>query len=73
MIGCDIAVINSVDEILPTPLDFMLLGSGILSLLPCRMTMAIGSCQGRLLVLQLALETLRKVEREPHTNAVGSF
>ena len=73
MIGCDIAVINSVDEILPTPLDFMLLGSVILSILPCRMTMTIGSCQGRLLVLQLALENLREVEREPHTNAIRLF
>ena len=73
MIGCDIAVINSEDEILRTPLDFMLIGSVILSLLPCRMTMNIGSCQGRLLLLQPALETMREVEQEPHTNAVWLF
>ena len=32
MLGCDIAVVKSVDRILPTLLDLMLLGSVILAL-----------------------------------------
>ena len=63
MIGCAISVIKSVDVIIPTLLDFMLLGSVILELLPCQMTMKFGSYQGRLLVLQIALEPLREAER----------
>ena len=62
MLGYDIAVIKSVDVILPTIMDFMLPGSVILALSPCQLTMTIGSCQGRLLVLQLALEPLRETE-----------
>ena len=53
MIRCDISVVKSVDEILPIPMDFMLLGSVILSLSPCHLTMTIGSCHERMLVLQL--------------------
>ena len=53
MIRCDISVVKSVDEILPRPMDFMLLGSVILSLSPCHLTMTIGSCHERMLVLQL--------------------
>ena len=37
MIGYAIAVVKSVDGILPTLLDFMLLGSVILALLSCQM------------------------------------
>ena len=73
IIECSISVVKSVDEILPTPLDFMLLGSVILAIFPCHLTMTSESCQGRLLVLQLALENLREVEREPHTNAIRLF
>ena len=63
MIGCTISIVKSVDGIIPTLLDFILLGSAILALLPCQMTTTIGSWQGRLLVLQLELETLREAER----------
>ena len=63
MLGCAIAVVNSVDIILPTLLDFMLLGSVILVLLTCQMTMTIGSCQGILIVLQLELEPTREAEQ----------
>ena len=51
MIGYSIAVIKSVDGILPTLLDFMLLVSVILALLSCLLAMTIGSYQGRLLLL----------------------
>ena len=73
MIGCAIAVINSLDGIIPTLLDFMLVGSVILSLFPCQLTMITGSCKGRLLVLQLLLEPLREAERKSHPNAVWLF
>ena len=59
MLGCTIAAIKSVDEILPTLLYFMLLGSVILAPLPLQLTMPVRSCQGILMVLQLALEPLR--------------
>ena len=51
ILGCDIAVVKSVDGILPTIMDFMLLGSMILSLLPFRLITTIGIFQGILLVL----------------------
>ena len=63
MLGCAIAVVNSVDIILPTLLDFIPLGSVILVLLTFHMTMTIGSCQGILIVLQLELEPKREAER----------
>ena len=47
-----ITVVKSLDRILPTLLDFMLIGSMILALLPCHMTMTIGICQGILMILQ---------------------
>ena len=62
MLGCAIAIVNSVDGITPISLDFMLLGSVILEISPCQMTMTIGSCQGSLLVLQLTLRPLKEVE-----------
>ena len=58
MIGCYIAAVKIVDGILPTILELMLLGSMILILLSCHMTMTIVSCHGRLLMLQQALEPL---------------
>ena len=58
-VGCAIAVVNSVDGILPKFLDFMLLGSVILELLSFQLTMNIGICQVRLLVLQPSLEPMR--------------
>ena len=42
---CTISVVKSVDGILPTLLDFILLGSVILELLSCHLTMTIVSCQ----------------------------
>ena len=42
MLGCDIAVVKSLDEILPTPLYFILLGSVILALSPFQLTMTTG-------------------------------
>ena len=44
ILGCSIFVDKSVDGILPTIMDFMLLGIVILSLLSCHITMTIGSC-----------------------------
>ena len=55
VIGCAISVVRSVDEMTLILLDFMLLGSVILALFPCLITMIIGNCQGKLLMLQLAL------------------
>ena len=55
MIGCDIAIVRSVNGMSPIILDFMPLGSVILELLPCLLTMIIENCQGRLLVSQLTL------------------
>ena len=59
IIGCDIAVVRSVDVMKPILLDFIPLGSVILALLPYLLTMIIGKSQGRLFVSQLALEPLR--------------
>ena len=59
MLGYAIAVVKSVDGIIPTLMDFMLIGNVILALLPCHLTMAIKSCQGILLALQLAPEPQR--------------
>ena len=73
MIGCDIAVINSVDEILPTPLDFMLLKNVILGISACQITMTTGRFQGIFMVLQLILDPLRKAERAPHTKSIWLF
>ena len=53
MLGCAIAIVRSVDGIPPIILDFTPLGSVILALLPCLLTMIIGNCQWRLLVFQL--------------------
>ena len=64
MIGCAIAAVKSVDGIPPTLLYFMLLGSVILILLTCQMTITIVICEGILLVLQLALEPTRETEQE---------
>ena len=69
-LGCDIAVVKSVDRILPTPMDFMLIGSVILYLSPCHLTTTTGICQGILMVFQLALEPLKKTEQAPQTNSV---
>ena len=63
MIGCAIAIIRSVYVILPTLLYFMLLVRVILALLPCQLTMTIGSCQGRIMVSQLALDPLRGADQ----------
>ena len=73
MPGCVIAVLKSVDEILPTLMYFMLLGSVIMALLSCQMTMTIGSCQVILLVLQPELEILREAERAFQNSAVWIF
>ena len=73
MLGCAIAVVNILDGIIPTPLDFMLLGSVILKLLPCHMTVPIGICQGRLLMLQLALEHMSEAEQEFQPNAIWIY
>ena len=73
MLACDISVIRSVDGIPPMILDYMPLGSVILALLPCLMTVIIGNCQGILLVSQLALEYLQEAERALKPNAVWIF
>ena len=52
---CDIAVVRSADGMPPMLLDVMPLGSVILALFPCLMTMIIGKCQGKLMVSQLEL------------------
>ena len=70
MIGCAISVVDIVDVILPKPLDFMMSGSVILEFSPFHITMNIGICQRSLLVLQLALEALRKAEQSPQTNTI---
>ena len=68
ILGCDIAVVRSVDE-----MDFMPLGIMILTILPCLLTTIIGNCQGRLLVLQLAPEPLREAEWALKPNFVWIF
>ena len=73
MLGCDIFVVKSVDGIPPIIMDFMLLGSVILELLPCLLTINIGSCQGILLVPKLDLEPLREAEQALNPNAVRLF
>ena len=62
VLRCSITVVNSVDEILPTLLYFMMLGSVIMSLFPYHPTITIGSCQIKLLVLQLTVDPLRDVD-----------
>ena len=69
-LGCAISVVKSVGGILTTPLDFMLLGSVILVFSTFRLTMTNGSCQGGLLVLQMALVPLGEADIAPYTNAV---
>ena len=73
MLGCAISAVKSVDLILTTIMDFMMLGSVILALFPCHLTMNIGSCQGRLLVLKLELDPLREPYRAFQTNTVWIF
>ena len=73
MLGCDIAVVNSVDRMPPILMDFMPLGSAILALFHCLLTMIIGSCKGILLVLKLLMEPLREVERTIKPNSVRLF
>ena len=73
MLGCDIDVVKSVDGILPTPMDFILIVSMILARLPLHLTMTTGSCQGRLMVLQLELEPLLESGQAPLTNVVRFF
>ena len=73
ILGCAIVVVKSVEGILPTLMNFMLLGSEILELLTCHLTMTILICQGRLLVLQLALDPLKEAEQEFQPNAVWLF
>ena len=43
MLGCAIDVIRSVDGMKPILMDFMLLGSVILALFPCLLTIIIGN------------------------------
>ena len=59
ILGCYIAAVENVDGMPPILLYFIPLGSVILEILPCLMTMIIGNYRGRLLVLQLSLEPLR--------------
>ena len=73
MLGCDISVVRGMYGMTPIVLDLMPLGSMILEILPCLITMIIGNCQGRLLVLQLALYPLRKVEWVLNPNSVWLF
>ena len=73
MIVCDIAVAKSVDGIIPTTLDFMLLGSVILALSTFQLTMTIGNFQGIIMVLQLSLEPLKEAEQSPLINVVWMF
>ena len=73
MLGCDIFVVKIVDGMPPILLNFMPLGSVILELLPCLLTMIIVICQGRLLVPQLALEPLREGEQALNPKAVRIF
>ena len=73
IIGFAIAAVSSVDGMTAIILDFMPLGSVILALLPCLMTMIIGNFHGRLLVSQLALEPLRRSEWSLKTNIVWLF
>ena len=73
MLVCDIAVVRSVDGMTPILMYFMPLGSMILSLFPFLLTMIIVNFQGRLLVLQLALDPMRELDWELKPNAVWLF
>ena len=73
MIGCAISVVRSVDGMRTILLYFMPLGSVILALLPCLLTMIIGNFQGILLVLQLELEKLREADWALKPNTVRIF
>ena len=73
MLGCDISVVKSVDGITPILLDFTPLGSVILSILSCLLTVIIGSSQGKMLVLQLTMEPLMEADQELNPNAVRIF
>ena len=73
MIGYAIDVVKNVDGIIPPPMDLMLIGSVILAILTCQLTMTTGSCQGRLMVLQLGLEPLMEAYIAPQTNASRLF
>ena len=44
MLGCAISIVESLDGIIPTILDLILLGSVILELMPFQPTMTIGRC-----------------------------
>ena len=71
--GYDIAAVRSMDGMTPIILDFMQLVRVILALLPCLMTTVIGNRQGRILVCQLALETLREMDWSLNPNDVRIF
>ena len=73
MLGCDIAVVRSVDGMTPILMYFMPFGSVILEILPCLLTIIIGNCQGRLVVLQLSLEPLMEVEWSLNPKLVRLF
>ena len=73
MIGCDISFVRSVDGMPPIIMYLMPLGSVILEILTCLLTMVIGICQVRLLVLKLEMEPLKEVERAINPNAVLIF
>ena len=70
---CNISFVRTVDGMPPILLDFIPLGSVILSIFPCLLTMIIGNCQGRLFVSKLALEPIWEVEWEINPNAVWIF
>ena len=71
IIGCAIAVIKSVNGILRTLLDFMLLGSVVLALFISQMPITIRIYQERLLMLQMALDPLREADQEFQPNTVS--
>ena len=73
MIGCAIAVVSSVDGITLILMDFIPLGSVVLAIFLCLLTIIIGNCQGRRLVSQLALGSTRKADRELSPNSVWLF
>ena len=70
MLGCAIAVVMSVNGMTPIIMNFMPLGSVILEILPCLLTMIIGNCKGILVVSQLEVETLREAEWALKTNSL---
>ena len=73
MFGCAIYVVKNENGMKPILMDFMLLESVILSLLPCLATMNIGRCQVILLVSKLALEPPREAEWALKPNTVQLF